>query len=821
MPNGPTLWTSFADATVRHADEPAVLVDGRTVTYSELRRSIDHIASRLVSDDAGAPDRPVAVLAPHGLGSLTGFLAGLRSGRPVAVLDPGAPPEAQARRLDLLGAETVLVADEGPVHATVMAGRSRIDLDLERGSPFPVADAVWPDADIDDPAIVLFTSGTTGDQRAIVHAHRSIVRNIRVDHGPLDLGSSDVAAWTASLTTISGVSDSMRMLLRGGCLVPVDLSRLAISEAMAVFESSEVTIAHLVPTVFRRMVSMGGSDPFQALRLLHLGGEPVVSDDFVAFTECVPRPARFLDNLGSSEVPTFYRTFLGHDDVLTDSTIAFRTPVPGKQVRLLDDARREILDGGRPGDVVVDTSYGAIGSWSAESGGVTPFADGPYGVPRYALGDRAQWGSDGSLEHMGRADARQKRSGQWIDLTAIEAEILSIDGVRECVVTWAGGPASGHPIAHCITELPTDRLRSLIGGRLDAHAVPVLAVHDELPILPNGKADRQRIAAFVPPMSSSAEREPAPLRDGAVFDIVADVLGVEGPIPASASFVDLGGDSIHAVELIHRLARDLAIDLDSTDLFAAPDLGAFVDRIGTASTSGAEGIYLHAPDVRPDRPVIACVGDQRLMTPLVSRFDGRASVVHLRLDGLQTETTRSLDIPGLVAAYRSELRDARIDPAVVLGFSYGGLVAIALTGVLDRPVAGILAVEPSVPGEAATAPGLLTRIPQRVGRSMRRVRRQTAAWEAYRPTMRRNIETFDLGTVTANLVLASGESYRDQWHHRWGQSVPDAEWLDLPVADHLAAIDPRHAESWLTIVERWVDPPVGSPQALGEIVGPE
>src|SRR5262249_48889659 len=110
-------------------------------------------------------------------------------------------------------------------------------------------------------------------------------------------------------------------------------------------------------------------------------------------------------------------------------------------------------------------------------------------------------------------------------------------------------------------------VREYAAQRLPEYMLPVLVVLDQLPVTGNGKLDRAALPA--PQIAVAGGRAPATAVEEVLCSLLAEVLGTQS-VPASASFFDLGGDSLIAMRLIARIRAVLGIEVNIRAFFNAP-----------------------------------------------------------------------------------------------------------------------------------------------------------------------------------------------------------------------------------------------------------
>ena len=207
----------------------------------------------------------------------------------------------------------------------------------------------------------------------------------------------------------------------------------------------------------------------------------------------------------------------------------------------------------------------------------------------YRTGDLGRWLADGNIEFLGRNDGQVKIRGFRIELGEIEARLLEHGGVREAVVVAREEEAGEKRLVAYYTSAESDGkaeevgaeiLRGHLAAKLPEYMVPAAYVQlKTLPLTANGKLDRRALPA--PNADAYTVREyeaPVGELETKLAEIWAEVLKVER-VGRLDNFFKLGGNSLLAVEAVSRANAHLKIKLSIANLYAAPTVEAFSNRV--------------------------------------------------------------------------------------------------------------------------------------------------------------------------------------------------------------------------------------------------
>jgi glycopeptidolipid biosynthesis protein len=550
----------FAAQVARTPESFALTYEGRSLTYRELDEASNRLAHMLAGRGAG-PGECVALLVPRSAEAIVAILAVLKTGAAYVPIDPTVP----AARL------AFMVDDAGPIAAITTAElRSRLDgtdvrvVDVNDAAVDSQPSTALPAPAPDDLAYMIYTSGTTGVPKGVAVTHYNVTQVLESLHADLPAGPGQVWSQWHSLVFDVSVWEIWGALLHGGRLVvvpesvagsPVDLHELLVAEGVSVLYQTPSAVGMLSPAGLENTA-------------LVVAGE-------ACSAEVVDRwaPGRVMLNAYGPTETTIYAAISAP---LTPGSgvVPIGSPVPGGAVFVLDKWLRPVPAG------VVGELYLAgrgVGVGYVGRAGLTGsrFVACPFGGPgarMYRTGDLVQWGADGQLQYLGRADEQVKIRGYRIELGEIQAVLAELDGVDQAVViAREDRPGDKRLVGYVTGTADPAEMRSELGKRLAAYMVPAaVVVLDTLPLTVNGKLDRRALPA---PEYQSADRYRAP--EGAIEEsivgIYAHVLGVER-VGVDDSFFDLGGDSISAMRVIAAINTALDANLPVRTLFEAPSV---------------------------------------------------------------------------------------------------------------------------------------------------------------------------------------------------------------------------------------------------------
>ncbi|HET7234018.1 MAG TPA: amino acid adenylation domain-containing protein [Longimicrobium sp.] len=547
-----------------HPDAVAIAFGERgEVTYGELNARANRIARRLRRLGAG-PERRVGLCMRRTPEMVAALLGVLKAGAAYVPVDASHPPARAAVILHGAGATAVLTDAES--RATV-AGAALLTVVLDRADLSGESGEDGEGGAVPESlAYVVTTSGSTGGPKGVELEHRGavvLIDWVRQAVDPAD--RAHVLAWTSlsfdpSLMEIFGtLSWGGTIVLTGGQMEPVPANRAP-------------TLAFVVPSVAAELMREGRLPP--TVRVWMIGGEPVLPS-LTREMHALPGVRRVMNVYGPTEDTTYSTSWEIPRDV---RRMAIGAPLANGRAYVLDGAMRP-APVGTPGELWLAGAGVARGYAGRPAHTAASFLPDPWGPPgsrMYRTRDVARWLDDGTLEHLGRADAQVKVRGVRIEAAEVEAALATHPALAAAAVDARADAIGGRRLVAWLVAAGAERpaapeLREHLRARLPEAMVPaVFAWVEALPRTPGGKVDRRALAD--PP--AAAERigiatQPRSPHEARLAAIWADALSLPR-VGIHDDFFDLGGNSITASRLVARVRTEMGRDLPLAALLRAP-----------------------------------------------------------------------------------------------------------------------------------------------------------------------------------------------------------------------------------------------------------
>jgi len=484
------------------------------LSYGELEGLSNRLARQLAAAGCGRGER-VALYLPKSPLAVAAMLGALKAGAAYVPMDPESPAPRQARVLALADCRVLVAA--GPVAprlrevlaATPPGARPRLAwLDDEHaapGGPAPAftlrelgaqpARAPARAGAPSDPALILFTSGSTGLPKGVTLTHANVAHFLGWARAHFGLEAADRVSQHAPLRFDISTFDIYGALWSGAelHLVPPELNLLPHKLAQLMREA-RLTQWFSVPAVLTLMAKFDVVAPgdFPSLRRVLFAGEVMPTPTLMYWMRRLPH-VRFTNLYGPTETTISSSYYdVPRCPAEARAPIPIGRAVPGEELLLLD------------GELHIAGAGLSPGYWRDPERTAEAFVPRPGrpGERLYRTGDLARVGEDGMLYFLGRADTQVKCRGHRIELGEIEAALNALAALREsAVVAIASSGFEGALLCCAYAPAPAavvtpQSLRAGLAAVLPGYMLPQRWLRCEaLPKNESGKIDRAALRA--------------------------------------------------------------------------------------------------------------------------------------------------------------------------------------------------------------------------------------------------------------------------------------------------------------------------------------
>ena len=470
-----------------HGDRVALRLDDRDVTYAEVDRAASGFASLLRDDGVEAGDRVLLVM-PDGLQYVAALFGVLRLGAVGLLLNPGLTPGDLGAIAGLAKATGAVVHESHRDHLEAAIVFSGIPMPplvvVESGLHLPDIDIPTFDTAALDPALWIFSGGTTGLPKAVVQTHRSFANTTELyGKGILELTADDVTIAVPKLYFGYAMGSNLFFPFSVGASAVLFEDQSTPDALFERIERHRATVLVHVPSAINQMLA----DPdyakrdMSSLRVATSAGEALPDTLYRRWTERFG--VELLDGLGTAEMwHIFVSNRVGEVRPGTLGRV-----VPGFEIEVCDDDGHQVPTG-EVGRLWVKGDSLGLGYFESPEATAEAFRG-----EWFAGGDLVSIDRDGYVTHRGRSDDAIKVKGRWFRPQEVESVLLDHPAVNECaVVAISDESGLARPVAFVVaTNVTEAELTDWALAHLEAYKHP-RRIHfvDRLPQTHLGKVDR-------------------------------------------------------------------------------------------------------------------------------------------------------------------------------------------------------------------------------------------------------------------------------------------------------------------------------------------
>lgn len=595
-PKDKTVADLIDEASYEFKDKAAVVSDGKILTYEELTKFSDSLASYLVSKGIRSGDL-VGMALPRNHYLPACLLGIIKSGAGYVPLDPTYPDDRLSYMIENSKIDFVL-CDESEKNDKIFQNVEIITL----SDPLSSKQGVWSteihqdyqkvrgSINKEDTCYVIYTSGSTGKPKGVDISHGSMINFLQSMIKCPGISSDDNLVAVTTLSFDIAVLEIYTPLLVGAKLVLCTKDESMFGDSlMEVIRKNKGTFLQATPATWRQLLVSGLNSysdecrrfgkSFKAL----CGGEAFPVD---LKSKLLASVGELWNMYGPTET-TVWSTC--HKIQENESWPSIGRPIDNTNIYILSE-NLEVCPYGTIGEICIGGDGLARGYLNRPELTKERFipCDSLNGEVVYRTGDLGRYRENGLLECLGRNDGQVKVRGFRIELGEIESIISYVKGIKAQVVTVREDrPGDARIVAYFISESEdpskTEKLilniKEKLKGNLPPYMMPSHFVElKDFPLTLNGKIDRKKLPSPYE-VDNNTEENPDPvisevgpsLREG-FSKIWCECLNVK-KVKDDDDFFHSGGHSLLSVTLFSRIETELGLTLPLSTLFQKTTFG--------------------------------------------------------------------------------------------------------------------------------------------------------------------------------------------------------------------------------------------------------
>ncbi|CAG8998982.1 MAG: D-alanine--D-alanyl carrier protein ligase [Candidatus Celerinatantimonas neptuna] len=570
-----TVYEQFKRHVLANPGACALHCEGRSVSYEQLDRQATQIASWLMQQGIRRND-VIALQLPKNESYVAAIFGVWKSGASYLPVDLGMSDE-QLERLAHQAKATLLLGDSPRLAAPLKY------LDIHECPELKNDSGVNSYFDLDLPAYVLFTSGSTGNPKGVEVTHRQLAHYCDAITPVLSQSAGHRYGMFSSFNTDLAHTMLFPSLIQGGCLEILSAELLEHpAKLQAYLHRYPLDCAKITPSFLSALIQVECPLDILPSDLLVLGGESL-SRELIEKIRATGARCRIVNHYGPTETTVGVACFELPAELPDSMTsIPIGKPLMDSQLLILD-AQMKVQPIGLPGEIYIISQHMSNGYCGQPGPSQSVFVEHPLldGTILYRTGDRGVRLDDGDVVFLGRIDRQVKIRGYRVELAEVEYRLSSLCHQRVAV--------------RLDTLNERERLIAFVAGLSEheqreyseavAKELPTYMIPDhwqwiqKMPLTPSGKIDYQQLGQ-IKLMEQQIRHRPETSIESQLHQIFADVLGQEA-VDTHRSFFELGGNSLSALKLVIQVNQLFDQTINVGDLFkysSISQLATFIDE---------------------------------------------------------------------------------------------------------------------------------------------------------------------------------------------------------------------------------------------------
>ncbi len=599
--------TLFKEAVRANQDKECCFYRDKKLTYNELDNRSDCLLNELRMNGVEIDDI-VAIYMDRNITLLTSIVAVLKNGSAYLPIDITHP---ENRKMQILSQSKVkyIITDSASKEELVVLLAKRdsdneariIEIDNDFFSNRECPKCMNYEYRPEGTAYIMFTSGSTGRPKGVMVKHKGMINHLLSKINDMSICDKDIIVESATQCFDISVWQFLSCLLVGGQVHILDNETAGNPGAYLDYvEKNAITIFQVVPSMLKSMLnyisSVNKKYAMKSLRWIALVGEALPPYACRQWLELFPE-VPMLNSYGPTECSdgvSHYIIVSAPDKSVINMSIGKPIHNLRAYITKTDCDQLELVPEGAEGELCVAGIGVGKGYLYDEERTNKVFLKNPFSNDNnydvlYKTGDLVKCLPNGDMEYLGRIDRQVKLRGFRIELGEIESVLAEHNGVKSCAVITSNlltnksklvarkgieeskQEDSIQLIAYVIENMHiTDReYKAYLGERLPSYMVPERFVRvEKFPYNANGKLDVKNLPdpSFVRPETDYAYSEPVGEDEKKLANIWAKVLSID-KIGRDDYFMDLGGDSLLAMQLLNRVHEEMHCDISFQDIF--------------------------------------------------------------------------------------------------------------------------------------------------------------------------------------------------------------------------------------------------------------
>lgn len=575
--------THFEKQVALTPSMPALIFEGKTLTFQELNESANRLA-HFLRNQGVTRNTIVGILEPRSFEMIFAMLAVLKAGGAYIPIDPDYPADRISYMLE--DSKSAFLLTNSELIDSISFSGEKFDISMSNSSVYNFSsENLEPISKPDDLSYLIYTSGSTGMPKGVMLTQKSLSNFYASMSQKIEYLKENTSSHSMlSITTFSFdifVFESLISLARGVKVYLTNYYEQKITSKLEkLIANNQIDTIQTTPSVMQfHLDNLENKEDLSSLKYITLAGEQLPKKLINQLKHICPNVTIY-NGYGPSET-TIFSTL---DDVTNVSKVTIGKPISNTQIYILNDSYN-LLPIGISGEIYIAGDGVGKGYLYKEDLTKERYLTNPFHKDSimYKSGDIGFWNEDGTITCKGRSDHQVKLRGLRVELGEIEEKInnyRNIEGIQ-CATIIKKIQDIDYICAFIQTQVPIDEmeLKAYLLKVLPNYMIPSYFIFlDKLPKTPNGKIDKKALQNYETTTSNREIVLPKTDTEKQLYSIICDLLHTHS-FSMESDLFSLGMDSLMVIQLLARIMDAFKVNLSIEQVYSCPSILALSKQI--------------------------------------------------------------------------------------------------------------------------------------------------------------------------------------------------------------------------------------------------
>ena len=565
--------------------------------------------------------------------------------------------------------------------------------------------------DIEDKIYIYFTSGSTGNPKAIIGKNIGLLQFIEWEIDTFQVNSTSRVSQFAAV----GFDAFLRNIftpLCSGAVVCIPRNNALVMDRDALIkwiDRKGITLIHCVPSLFRLFNSDElTANHYNCLKYVLLSGESINPFELNNWYNKFGERVQLVNLYGPTETTVIKSFYLIQKNDVQKNKIPIGKPMKGARLIILDK-NLKICPIGIVGEIYIRTPYMAFGYINDSSLYEGKYIPNPYNRAHtdiiYKTGDLGLELESGDFEFLGRIDGQIKVRGVRIEIGEIETSLLRLNGIKEAVViNRKDEQGQTYLCGYLVLDkggkdedsvIDTTEIRKVLSEDLPDYMIPSYFMQiEKIPLQANGKINRNALPEPKTKMNVGKDyMAPQNEMEEKLAEIWSEVLEIKKEIiSVNANFFELGGHSLKATILASKIYKELNVKIPLIEIFKTPTMKELTriikDEEKEIRIEEDNNLVLIKKDVNRLNNLFFIhdvYGEVEMYVDFCMNLNAGFNYWGIKADKIEDFAPREINLKDIAKNYIKKIKKIQPHgPYHIAGWSRGGLIAFEMIGQLEQ-----------------------------------------------------------------------------------------------------------------------------------------